>query len=179
MTSLVMTIMGTDGPGLVESVAQVVADHDGNWLESRMAHLAGQFAGVLRISVAPEQTQALIAAISELESRGLRVLIEQSEHNDSPSSPLPVVMQLIGSDRPGIVRQVSHTLASKGVNVEEFHSECVNAPMSGEKIFRARADLRLPAGLSLIELRCELEQIAQDLVADITLRESDDKVTND
>src|SRR4051812_3506563 len=40
---LVMTIIGPDRPGLVELLASLVAEHGGNWLESRMSHLAGQF----------------------------------------------------------------------------------------------------------------------------------------
>ncbi len=174
MTSLVMTIMGSDRPGLVGSVARVVSEHGGNWLESRMAHLAGQFAGILRISVTPGQMDGLMAALRELESQGLRVVIEQSDSEQTSDGPLSAVMQLTSSDRPGIVRQVSQTLAEKGVNVEEFHTECVNAPMSGDKLFRARANLRLPTGVTLVDLRQELEKIAHDLVADVTLRESDD-----
>ena len=49
MTDLVLTLIGPDRPGLVEAVAEVVAAHGGNWLESRMARLAGKFAGILRI----------------------------------------------------------------------------------------------------------------------------------
>ena len=50
MNSLVLTLIGPDRPGLVERVSDVVASHGGNWLESRMAHLAGQFAGKLDIA---------------------------------------------------------------------------------------------------------------------------------
>jgi len=51
----VLTLIGPDRPGLVESVAARVAAHGGNWLESRMAHLAGQFAGILRVEVPAER----------------------------------------------------------------------------------------------------------------------------
>ena len=46
-TSLVFTVIGPDRPGLVGHLAATVADHDGSWLESRMAVLAGQFAGAV------------------------------------------------------------------------------------------------------------------------------------
>ena len=39
--SLVMTVMGEDRPGLVEALARTVSERGGNWLESRMSHLAG------------------------------------------------------------------------------------------------------------------------------------------
>ncbi len=47
MADLVLTLIGPDRPGLVEAVAEPIAAHGGNWLESRMAHLAGQFAGIV------------------------------------------------------------------------------------------------------------------------------------
>ena len=56
MTDLVLTLIGSDRPGLVEAVAEVIAGHGGNWLESRMAHLAGKFAGILRVEI-PEGLQ--------------------------------------------------------------------------------------------------------------------------
>ena len=42
--NLVLTVIGKDRPGIVELLSQIVAAHEGNWLESRMAHLAGEFA---------------------------------------------------------------------------------------------------------------------------------------
>ena len=54
MVSLVMTVIAPDRPGLVEALAATVASHQGNWVESRMAHLAGQFAGILHIEVADQ-----------------------------------------------------------------------------------------------------------------------------
>src|SRR5215208_771327 len=55
LATLVMTVIGADRPGLVQMVAARVADHGGNWLESRMCRLGGQFAGILRIEVAKER----------------------------------------------------------------------------------------------------------------------------
>ena len=43
-TYLVLTIIGEDRPGIVESLAEIISDHSGNWLESSMSQLAGKFA---------------------------------------------------------------------------------------------------------------------------------------
>ena len=60
---LVMTVLGNDRPGLVSSLADTVASHGGNWLESRMARLAGQFAGIVRIECPSETADALVFEI--------------------------------------------------------------------------------------------------------------------
>lgn len=166
-----MTMIGPDRPGLVESVASLVAQHGGNWLESRMSRLGGHFAGILRVEVSETSMPALVAALSGLQARGLSVVV----HPDQPPAPAPAArlaaLEIVGHDRPGIVRQISHALASHGVNVEELETECASAAMSGEPLFKARANLAIPASASVPALRAQLEKIAADLIVDITFNE--------
>jgi glycine cleavage system regulatory protein len=167
--SLVMTVIGEDRPGLVDSVASIVAEHGGNWLESRMSRLGGQFAGIVQVEVPAEKEQPLAGALKNLAARGLNVVV----HSDRPQSAAaerPVsVLEIVGQDRPGIVRQISHALASFGVNVEELHTECASAAMSGETLFKARARLSIPESCNIPELRRTLEKIAADLIVEISL----------
>ena len=167
---LVMTVLGQDRPGLVRSLADLVAGHGGNWLESRMSRLGGQFAGILRIEVPSEKEQPLVAALKRLESQGLAVVV----HPDQPKPIQPSrlsMLEIVGQDRPGIVRQISHALASYSVNVEELQTECESAAMSGETLFRARARLNVPRSCSVDEIRQKLEKIAEDLIVEISLAE--------
>jgi glycine cleavage system regulatory protein len=117
--ALVMTIIGADRPGLVESVAAIVTEHGGNWLESRMARLGGQFAGILRVEVATERESALRSALKQAESRGLTVVVQPDQVPATASAARLSSLDIVGQDRPGIVRQISGTLARHGVNVEE------------------------------------------------------------
>ena len=71
------------------------------------------------------------------------------------------------------MREVSHALATRGVNVEELQTECSSAPMSGETLFRARARLRLPPDLAEDALRETLEKLADELMVDVALEEDD------
>lgn len=171
-TSLVLTVLGADRPGLVESIARVVAEHGANWVESRMAHLAGQFAGILRVEVDSDRADALAAALRSLSAAGLESIV-----SPDPSAPLaadrPLVrLELVGQDRPGIVREITRVLAGQGVNVEELSTECVAAPTTGQMLFRAAAQLRLPPGLDEGALRNSLEAVAADLMVDIDLAPS-------
>jgi len=169
-TSLVLTILGEDRPGLVGSLSQLVAEHGGNWVESRMAHLAGQFAGILRVEIEASKAEALSAAIKGLTTTsGLEsVVLPDRSPPVEDQSPL-AKLSLVGQDRAGIVREISQVLATHGVNVEELNTECSNAPNSGQALFRADALLRLPTGVSAESLRSALEQVANDLMVDVTL----------
>ena len=87
----------------------------------------------------------------------------------STGQPPPVQLSLVGQDRPGIIREISQVLAAQGVNVEELSTECTNAPNTGQALFRATAQLRLPAHVSANALREALEQVAADMMVDVTL----------
>jgi glycine cleavage system regulatory protein len=166
--SLVMTIIGKDRTGLVESVAGIVAEHGGNWLESRMCRLGGEFAGILRIDAPAERQASLIAALNSLQARGLCIVVYPDQTGGAAPGGKLTSLEIVGHDRPGIIRQISHALAGQGINVEELSSECISAPMSGEILFKAQARLRLPQDCNVSALRKELEKIAADLMVDIT-----------
>lgn len=172
-TSLVLTILGKDRPGLVGQVAELVAAHRGNWIESRMAHLAGQFAGILRVEVDADRAGPLTDAIAALSSEGLESVVHADPTLGQPSN-LPIVrLDLVGQDRPGIVREISRVLAAQGVNVEELTTQCVSAPNSGQALFRAEATLRLPATATEDSVRQALEAVADDMMVDITLQHAE------
>ncbi len=165
-SSLILTVIGPDRPGLVEVLSQTIADHGASWLESRLAHLSGQFAGMVRVSVPGDRADALAEALRSLE--GLQVHVETAGAPTDRRAPA-LVLELLGQDRPGIVREVSHALAARGVNVEDLVTECTSAPMSGETLFRARARLRLPPDVASDALRDTLEKLGDELMVDISL----------
>lgn len=174
MSSLILTLIGPDRPGLVDSVATLVRNHSGNWLESRMSHLAGHFAGIVRVEVDDEHIDALIQQLGELEQEGLSVITRRDETAATDDELTVVQMELVGNDRPGIVSEVSHVFAEMQINVEEFQTECRGAPNSGGTLFRAHAELRLPAGVTMEDLQEALENLAMDLMVDINLAPRDD-----
>lgn len=170
--SLVLTVIGPDRPGIVQTLASVVASHGGNWVESRMARLAGQFAGVLRVDVPPDRAEALARELRNLSGHDLTVTLATPAEPDAPQAVQELTLEVIGHDRPGIVREVSHALASRGVNVVELATECFSAPMSGEPMFKAQARLHAPRSVALDDLRRSLDQIEAELGLDISLDEA-------
>ncbi|MEQ9410932.1 MAG: ACT domain-containing protein [Fuerstiella sp.] len=177
MPSLVVTLVGPDRPGLVGAVSDVVRRHGGNWRESRMSHLAGQFAGIVLVEAPDDRSEALVTDLHNLSSLGLKVVAQLDTVRgadagltgdaDAGDGTLWTV-SVVGNDRPGIVREVTQVLAAHDVNVEELTTACSDAPLAGGQIFRATIRLRVPEGLSVELLQDELEGIAMDLMIDFT-----------
>jgi glycine cleavage system regulatory protein len=172
MDHLVLTVIAEDQPGLVERVAKCVADHGGNWLESRMSRMAGQFAGILRVEVPTAAHAELVAALQALQSEGIRVLLASGGAEPERNWRM-IQLNLVGNDRPGIVRDITRLLASHGINLESLDTDVQPAPMSNEQLFHADARLGVPSGLSLDELQQHLETLADDLMVELSLQPED------
>ena len=169
-TSLVLTLIGDDKPGIVEQLADQILVAGANWEESRMARLAGKFAGLLRVSIDAAQADALTSRLTSSGAAGLTVVVERSGGAES-AALRAIGLELVGHDQPGIVRNIARVLASRSVNIEELETDTTSAPMSGDTLFRARAVLSVPAAMTAEQLRKELESLAGELMVDITLEE--------
>ena len=174
MTSLILTVVGPDRPGLVDALSGAVKQHGANWLESQMAQLAGQFAGIVHVRVAESAVDALTADLVNLQHRGLTVYVTCSQGPAEsgaadPSSERAWRLELIGHDRPGIVRELASALAARSINVARLQTQTLSAPMSGETLFKAEADLHAPAGADPDELHDALDHLAAELDLDLTL----------
>ncbi|QVM91061.1 glycine cleavage system protein R [Pseudomonas entomophila] len=169
MDHLVLTVIAPDKAGQVERIAECIANHNGNWLESRMSRMAGQFAGILRVAVPAENYDELVESLHKLAQYDIRVLIAESGIEPSCTWK-PIAMELVGNDRQGIVRDITRLLAEQGVNVERLTTDVRPAPMSSEPLFRADALLALPLTLSVEDLQRRLEGLADDLMVELKLR---------
>ncbi len=167
MFALVLTVIGDDRAGLVHALAEVIAGHGGNWENSRLARLAGKFAGVVEVGIDPASVDELVAALASLDGR-----LEVTAHPATPAPETQTVqfaLSLVGADHPGIVQEISGVLSGAGVNVLELSTEQQDAPMAGGKVFVADAILEAPAGTDIDSLARDLERLATDLMVDISV----------
>jgi len=167
--SVVLTIVCDDRPGIVEALSQVLQDHGGNWAESSMLSLAGKFAGILLASLPPQQVESFMHALHGLQSEGMQIVAQSTSERRSLGGMREFTLDLVGQDRPGIVHDISEILARHQVNVQKLDTECQSASMSGEMLFLAKARLLVPAKTSIGQLRRDLENLANELMVDITL----------
>lgn len=167
---LVISLISDDKPGVVERLSAAIAENRGNWEESRMAHLAGKFAGILRVSVPKDSCQNLKKALAALADEGFKLQIEETQTSTTgPQQTLK--LKLVGSDRPGIVREIARALASRGINMEQLETGYSSTPWSGEPLFTAECIVSVAEELDLEELREALDDIADELGADIDCEE--------
>lgn len=166
--NLVLTVIGPDRPGLVSAISDTVTAGGGNWLDTRMQSLAGMFAGILLVAVPTDKAGALVAALKRLESRGLQLIVETAA-DTTPHAGRRATLDLVGLDRPGIVRDLSRVLAEHHVSIVKLETEREAASFSGEPMFKARAALALPDDLDIDDLQSAIERLARELMVDLAL----------
>ena len=171
MTTLILTVLGDDRPGLVSAISAPVKAHGASWERSQLSRLAGKFAGIVVVSVANDRVDALVADLNELETAGLRVVVERTDESGESGS-VRLTLDLLGADHPGIVAEISASLAAHDVGIEELSTDVRAAPMAGGTLFEAHAVLNAPPAVGTEELRSMLEGLANELMVEIRL--SDD-----
>ncbi|MGI9623079.1 MAG: glycine cleavage system protein R [Acidimicrobiales bacterium] len=170
MTTLVLTAIGNDQSGLVNALARVIADNGGSWDESRMGQLAGKFAGIVQVSVPDTRADELITALQPLSEQGLLdITVTRAEDAEPEAGERQLALNLVGQDRPGIIEEISQTLADLNVTIKELETSTANAPMAGGMLFEASALLGVPAGVADDQLKSVLEQLANELMVDLDL----------
>jgi len=161
---MILTIMANDRPGIAEQLATVVEAHKGNWLESRLATMSGKFAGIVRIEAPSEQFGSLQSALQSLREKGLSVQVEMGVSDTTEYSEHSV--EVVGNDRPGIVREVTQALASCNVNVIDLQTEIEPASMSGGSLFKAKIEFGLTKTQTEDMVIQALEALSPDLMVD-------------
>lgn len=157
-----LSVHGKDRRGLVEALANHIEERGGNWLESRLCRLGGQFAGIVRIEFGqppmdlPSQVETLICQWDRVE-----------EEEAAQAEAIRATLQIVAADRPGLVKQITRLLRGAGANVEEIETRVFSAPFSGEQMFDARFQVTLESESESGRLAGQLESLAEELMCDI------------
>jgi glycine cleavage system regulatory protein len=165
MAHLVLTVVGDDRAGLVQRLADLIAEHGGNWERSELAELAGAFAGIVMVEVPEDRADALTDSLSEME--GLLAITPYRGHAEAPPAGDKVTFTVLGNDRPGIVREVTHALVAGGLSIDRFTSRTTAAPMAGGELFEATVTARAADGADVHAVVAQLELLAGEIQVDL------------
>lgn len=168
---MVLTAIAEDRPGLVEALAEVIADNDGNWIDSEMARLGGEFAGILRISVPEANIEDLKTGFKGLSEQGIAITVRRDVAPPMVIGGRHAQIGLTGQDHSGIVLEATRVLSEHNVNVDHLHTAVFKGSMTGEPMFSAQMEVVLPGDLDIDTLRDAMEDIAHDLMVEIDLDE--------
>jgi len=168
MALMVLSVIGSDRPGLTRALAAAVLSARGNWLESHLSRLGGLYVGSVLVEVDAGAVEGLRAAVGAVDDHGLEVRIAPAVE-DAPAAGETLEFDLVGQDRPGIVNQVTGVLSGLGVNIETFRSWIDAEPYAGGALFHMAARLRLAPDVEAARVQAALEDISAEIMVDVSL----------
>ncbi len=163
---VILTVIGSDRPGLTAALAEAVLDAGGNWLESHLARLAGRYVGSVLVEIAPERLAALHKAVAAVDAEGLNVTLVDAGEAVVPTGTR-LSLALVAQDRPGIVNELAQALTPLGVNIETLETTAEDGAWSGARLFRADVVASLPDGVSEADVQSALEGISAEVMVDL------------
>ena len=171
---IIITLFAKDRPGVIRELSDTVLANKGNWLESSLSRLCGQFAGIVHLEIASENKSSLLDAFEKLAQTGINVTVQdfQEIESEADSETIEALQILVeANDRPGIVEEIATALADEDINIENMDTECESASMAGYNLFRAHMFLALPEGMSEDQLEQVLENVSDDLMVSVLVDE--------
>ncbi len=168
MSSLAVTVIGRDRPGIIAEVTAVVADLGGNLEDSSMTLLRGHFAWML-IADLDVTADALAARLGHLSADGLVVsVLPVAPEDAADDSTGSYVLSVHGADRPGIVAGVTSTLAKHGGNITDLSTR-----LGPGGLYLLVAEVTLPASVNVVALGAQLSEVGRHLGVGVSLRPAD------
>jgi len=168
--NVVLTLTGKDKIGLVDQVTSKVVDQGGNVESSRMAHLGGEFAMLMLVSVSDDKLEKLDQEFKDLRNANYQVsLIPTQDDIGRYAGWLPYEIEVSGADHEGIIHEISHHLATLGINIESMDTSSTPAPMSGTPLFMMKGVVLVPPKLNFHEWSDSLEEIGDKLNVDVNI----------
>src|SRR5580692_4479474 len=116
MALSVLSVVGSDRPGLTQALAAAVLSAGGNWLESHLSRLGGLYVGSVLVELEVGSINALRTAVGAVDPDRLEVRISPTIETSTVAGE-GLSFELVGQDRPGIVNQVTAVLSDLGANI--------------------------------------------------------------
>ena len=167
-TSLVITAIGADRPGIVNELTEVLLKADLNIEDSRMAVLGGEFAVMLLVTGSTESIDLVKQQKDKLENAlNLNLLIKatQKQTGDAPAhSHYNILVE--GMDNPGIVHKLTRYLSQHHINIINMQTDSHHAPHTGTPLFTVNINVHVPAKLNIDQIKQDFTLLCDELNMD-------------
>ena len=166
----VISALGNNRPGLVHQLSKAVKDCGCNILDSRMAVLGGEFAVILLLAGTWDAIAKIESMIPRLEdSLDLTLISRRTEVREKVANLMPYAVEVVASDRPGIVHDIAQFFSSRDINIEELFTGSYAAAHTGTPMFSLHVTISVPTNTSIAALRGEFIDLCDQLNLDAVM----------
>ncbi len=171
-TTICLTVVGRERPGIVAGITGVLLDTDCNIRDSTMTLLQGEFAMMIIVEL-PEgmSPRALERALFEMQRRFDLTVATRRLDSDEAYMPRPNPSRvwsitIYGGDRKGIVHHVAALLARKGMSILDLKTRVISS-LEGAGLVSIR--VLAHEGVERETVRRELREVAVRFGVEVSL----------
>lgn len=164
MSSIAITVIGNDQPGIVAAVTRGLFDVGCNLEDISSTILRGHFSMTM-ISrcpgeIDPSSLEERLASIAD--ELGLVVTVRPVDDTGTDFAPPTHMVSVYGADKPGIVYRVTDALSRLGVNITDLNSRLIGE--EGDPVYALQIEVQAPQSSDLDEVLPPLrEELGVDL----------------
>ena len=149
-TKLVISALGTDRPGIVDELSNIIYNHDLNIEDSRMTVLGGEFAILLLVSGDLPSLDTLQSQIPDIEQTlQMSLLVKPTSETNAAENTIPYSVEVAALDHPGIVSNISSFFSEQNINIVDLQTERYSAPHTGSPMFALHMTIGIPADTNI------------------------------
>lgn len=175
MHKVLISVLGSDQPGILAAVATVVQQRHGNIENLSQTLLENVFGALLLVSIPADETpEALQQAIEQTcQPIGLFISVHswdghKTDWQQQKPEVQPYIISCIGPDRQGLVAAIAEQLFQHGVNITHMQAIFKGGknPMDNLMVF----EIDVPRATVMDDLRDVLKTIAERLELEISVQ---------
>lgn len=167
---IILFLVAKDRPGIVDDVSTFLFERGANIEDSRMATMGGRFSMMILFSTQPAELETIKRDLDDLKRRGFEVSVHEAEDPTvipRHKAELPLKIEVMSMDHPGIVQKVVHVLHRNNVNIQSLNTQVTQAPLSGAPLFDLTLEAGVPAEVSIVKVKEQLTELAADMDLDL------------
>ncbi len=167
---LVLSAIGQDRSGIVQSISHSITDCGCNITDSRMTVLGGEFAVIMLLGGTWDAIVKLENSLPRLEKKlDLIIVSKRTENRSITKNQLSYIVEVVSMDHPGIVHDIAKFMSDYQINIEDLSTSSYAAPHTGTQMFSMNMTISIPADLSIAKLRNEFMDMCDDLNLDAVM----------
>ncbi|MCB2261680.1 MAG: glycine cleavage system protein R [Candidatus Thiosymbion ectosymbiont of Robbea hypermnestra] len=169
-TYLVISALGEDRPGIVNTLSKAILEQGCNIEDSRMTVLGGEFAAILLVQGKWNTLAKVENVLPEIERQlGMTIISKRTGERTTEANLLPYGVDVISMDHPGIVNNLARFFSERGINIEDMTTGTYAAAHTGTPMFAVHMAVGIPADLHIAGLREEFMDYCDGLNLDAVL----------
>lgn len=151
---------GEDSDGLINQMTLKTKALGGVWLASKLTHLDGYIAGLLKVEIDDARMSEFKAMTQEFAEIQFSIY-DATEHADEPRPSIRLIIE--GEDRSGLNSEITQLLYDQDVRVIHFQSHRFPVVGLGTGVFEAKLEVELPPSMTTSSLKTLIESLDEQL----------------